>query len=208
MCCASLLQRLQAPRAKSAFTLIELLVVIVILATLVGLGSIAVVRTLRGAEETKRSAFAKTLSSAIMAYKNEHGDYPIESSTSEAKVTFGSVSSNRAAKSNAEVFMLLMGRNSSGRRDTSKRAYLEDSSMLYVCKDKRVRKLDEALASGGISSSDMIGFPIVMNKSKNEKNLSGARAFAPIKITFDFDLDHYTVSVPNSGEFRQVIKLH
>ena len=106
--------------------------------------------------------------------------------------------------------MLLLGRDSSGKRDTSKRAYLTDSSFLYICKNKRVSKLDDVLAKGGVSSSDMIGFPLVMNQTKKGtwQSLSGAKAFAPVKITFDFDLDHYTVSVPNTGSFSEVIKLH
>ena len=195
---------------RRGFTLIELLVVIVILASLVGLGSFAVVRTLRSAEETKRESFAKTLNSAIMAYKNEHGEYPLTTSTSDAAYTVGSVSNNAPKEGNAEVFMLLLGRDASGKRDSSKRAYLTDSSFLYNCKNKRVSKLDEVLANGSISSSDMIGFPIVMNQTKTAayKALSGSKAFAPVKITFDFDLDHYSVSVPNSGNFNQVIRLH
>lgn len=210
MFAASLSALSKARCTRRGFTLIELLVVIVILATLVGLGSFAVVRTLRSAEETKRNSFAKTLTSAIMAYKNEHGEYPISSTTSGVSATFGSVSSNSPREGNAEVFMLLLGRDSSGKRDTSKRAYLTDSSFLYICKNKRVSKLDDVLAKGGVSSSDMIGFPLVMNQTKKGtwRALSGAKAFAPVKITFDFDLDHYTVSVPNTGSFSEVIKLH
>ena len=202
---------LQRRMTRRGFTLIELLVVIVILASLVGMGSFAVVKTLRGADETKRTAFAKTLNSAIMAYKNEQGEYPITSTVSDDKLTFGSVSNNSPQKGNAEVILLLLGRDAGGKRDKAKRAYVTDSSMLYVCKGgKRVSPLDEVLASGSISSSDMIGFPIVMNKTNASafKKLSGARAFAPVKITFDFELDSYSVSVPNSGNFNQVIKLN
>lgn len=200
----------KARRARRGFTLIELLVVIVILASLVGLGSFAVVRTLRSAEETKRASFAKTLTSAIMAYKNEQGEYPVNISAATASFTAGSVSGNRAKQGNAEVFMLLLGRDSSGKRDSSKRAYLADSSALYICQNKRVSKLDDVLAKGGVSSSDMIGFPIVMNQTKagTWRALSGSKAFAPVKITFDFDLDHHAVSVPNSGSFSEVIQLH
>lgn len=207
---ASLSAFSQARCTRRGFTLIELLVVIVILASLVGLGSFAVVRTLRSAEETKRSAFAKTLNSAIMAYKNEHGEYPLTTSTSDASYTAGSVSSNAPKTGNAEIFMLLLGRDTSGKRDSSKRAYLTDSSFLYIYHNKRVSKLDDVLAKGGVSASDVIGFPIVMNQTKAAtwKPLSGAKAFAPVKITFNFELDQYTVSVPNSGTFQQVIKLH
>ena len=106
--------------------------------------------------------------------------------------------------------MLLLGRDTSGKRDSSKRAYLTDSSFLYIYHNKRVSKLDEVLAKGGVSASDVIGFPIVMNQTKAAtwKSLSGVKAFAPVKITFNFELDQYTVSVPNSGTFQQVIKLH
>ncbi len=197
---------------KRGFTLIELLVVIAILATLVGLGAFAVGKTLRGADKTKRDAFAKTLTSAIMAYKNENGNYPIDYSGSAASYTVGTVSSNSPDRGNAEVILRLLGRETSGKRDSSMRAYLTDSSMLYVCKGgKRISKLDDVLAaSSSISSGDMIGFPITMNKtgSSTYRGLSQAKAFAPIRITFDFDLDHYKVSVPNEGNFNQVIKLH
>ncbi|MGN0887151.1 MAG: type II secretion system protein [Candidatus Spyradenecus sp.] len=206
---ASLSALSKARCTRRGFTLIELLVVIVILASLVGLGSFAVVRTLRSAEETKRSAFAKTLNSAIMAYKTEHGEYPLTVSTSSASYTAGEVSSNASKTGNAEIFMLLLGRDSSGKRDSSKRAYLTDSSFLYIYQNKRVSKLDEVLAKGGVSASDVIGFPIVMNQTKAAtwKSLSGAKAFAPVKITFNFELDQYTVTVPNTGNFHQVIKL-
>lgn len=198
---------------RAGFTLIELMVVVVILATLVGLGAIGVSRTLRGAERTKRGAYAQTVESALMAYKNEHGAYPLPEAyaSDNASVTFGSVSDNKPKEGNAEVMMLLYGRDANGKRADDKRAYLTDSSLLYVCKGgRRVAKFDEAIAGGGISSDDMIGFLITMNKTgvSRYKRLSQTRAFAPIKITYDFDLDHYSVTIPGEGSFSEVIRLN
>lgn len=198
---------------RSGFTLIELLVVIAILATLVGLGVFAVSRTLRGAETTKRNTYAATLKSAIVAYKNENGSYPIPSSSgSGTTITYGTVTdSNSPQRGNAEVILMLYGRTSSGKRDSTKRAYITDSSMLYVCKGgKHVSKLDDALAKGSVSSGDMIGFPITMNKAKGSKNkaLSAAKAFAPVRISFDFELDYCTVEVPSYDGFGNVVKLN
>ena len=198
---------------KQGFTLIELMVVVVILATLVGLGAIGVSRTLSGAESTKRASFARVVHSAIAAYKNETGEYPIPAgnANSDNVLTFGTVNSGNSAKdANAEVIMLLLGRTANGARDDAKRAYITDSSMLYVCQGKRVSKLDDVLARGSIGSSDMIGFPITMTKTSNNRHkaMSKARAFAPIKISFDFDLDDYKVSVAGEGDFNSVIKLN
>lgn len=200
--------------AKQGFTLIELMVVVVILATLVGLGAIGVAKTLRGAENTKRTSFARTMTSAIAAYKNETGDYPVPSDgnpDNKNVLTYGTVDSNNSIdQGNAEVVMLLLGRDESGARQSNKRAYITDSSMLYICQGRRVTKLDDALAKGGISASDMIGFPITMAKTTNnrKKSLSKARAFAPLKITFDFDLDDYKVTVAGEGDFNNVVKLN
>jgi hypothetical protein len=45
-------------------------------------------------------------------------------------------------------------------------------------------------------------------KSSKHKKLSGARAFAPIQITIDYDLNgHLTVKVPSDGDFENVIEL-
>lgn len=199
--------------AKRGFTLVELMVVVAILATLVGLGAIGVAKTLRGAETAKRSSFAQTVNSAIAAYKNETGEYPIpegRSANNNNVIAFGTVNNNNAQEGNSEVMMLLLGRDTNGKRDTSKRAYITDSSMLYVCEGKRVTKLDEALAKGSISGRAMIGFPVTMAKTGNKKykSMSKARAFAPIKITYDFDLDDCQVSIPGDGSFSEVIKLN
>lgn len=198
---------------KQGFTLIELMVVVVILATLVGLGAIGVSKTLSGAESTKRSSFARVVNSAIAAYKNETGEYPIPSgnANNDNVLAFGTVNNGNAVKeANAEVMMLLLGRTANGARDDAKRAYITDSSMLYVCQGKRVSKLDDVLARGSIGASDMIGFPVTMAKTSNNRHkaMSKARAFAPIKITFDFDLDDYKVSVAGEGDFNSVIKLN
>ena len=198
---------------KQGFTLIELMVVVVILATLVGLGAIGVSKTLSGAESTKRSSFARVVNSAIAAYKNETGEYPIPSghANSDNVLAFGTVNNGNSVKeANAEVMMLLLGRTANGARDDAKRAYITDSSMLYVCQGKRVSKLDDVLARGSIGASDVIGFPVTMTKTTNNRHkaMSKARAFAPIKITFDFDLDDYKVSVAGEGDFNSVIKLN
>lgn len=200
--------------AKRGFTLIELMVVVVILATLVGLGAIGVAKTLRGAENTKRTAFARTLTSAIAAYKNETGEYPLPAAGNPDNnnvLTYGTVNaSNAISQGNAEVILLLLGREANGARNSEKRAYIADSSMLYICQGKRVSKLDDVLARGGIGSDDMIGFPVTMAKTgnSNKKSLSKARAFAPIKISFDFDLDDYKVTVAGEGDFNNVVKLN
>lgn len=194
--------------AKRGFTLVEMMVVVVILATLVGLGAMGVAKTMRGAENAKRSAFARTVTSAISAYKAEMDDFPFPEGSSA--VSFGTVNDNKTDVSNVDVMMLLLGRNTSGKRDSSKRAYITDSSMLYVCEGKRVTKLDERLASGSIAGNAMIGFPVTMAKTgvAKYKAMSGARAFAPIQIRFDVELDDCQVSIPGDGAFSSVIKLN
>lgn len=210
---ASLRSLKAAQRSRAGFTLIELMVVVVILATLVGLGVIGVTRVIKGAEKTKRNACVEIVESAIMAYKNEHGAYPLPEAYSSdvSSATFGSVNNNRPKEGNAEIVMLLLGRDANGKRDDAKRAYITDSSMFYVCKGgRRVTKLDDALTGGGVSASDMIGFLVTMNKTgvSKYKRLSQARAFAPIKITYDFDLDHVSVTSPHEGSFAEVIQLN
>lgn len=200
--------------AKRGFTLIELMVVVVILATLVGLGAIGVSKTMRGAETTKRTSFTRVVSSAIAAYKNEKGTFPMPESLNlgnETSVSYGTVDNNNSIKEgNAEIIMMLLGRKANGARDDAERAYIADSSMLYICQGKRVSKLDDVLARGSISTSDVIGFPITMAKTNNSKKkaLSKARAFAPIKITLDFDLDDSKVSIAAEGDFNNVVKLN
>lgn len=199
--------------SKAGFTMIELMVVIVILVTLVSLGAIGVTQVMKGAERTKRTAFAETVKSAIMAYKNENGEYPIpDGSINSTGIIYGSVTqSNKTENSNVEVIMELLGRDSGGNRNSEKRAYITDTSALYICKgDRRIMKLDTALANGGISSNDMIGFRVVMNKTNlsNYSKLSRATAFAPIRITIDLDLDHYQVDVPGENNFNQVIQIN
>lgn len=199
--------------AKAGFTMIELMVVIVILVTLVSLGAIGVTQVMKGAERTKRTAFAETVTSAIMAYKNENGEYPTPtSSSSAAVVAYGTVNnSNKTENSNVEVMMELLGRDANGSRNSEKRAYITDSSTLYICRNNRqMIKLDTALANGSISSNDMIGFRVIMNKTKVAKyaKMSKSTAFAPIRISFDYELDHYEVSIPGENNFNQVIQLN
>lgn len=199
--------------SKAGFTMIELMVVIVILVTLAGLGAIGVTQVMKGAERTKRTAFAETMKSAIMAYKNENGAYPSPESTGlNPVVTYGTVTNaNKVDNSNVEVIMEILGRDENGRRNQEKRAYITDTSTLYVCKNgTRVTKLDTLLANGSLSSSDMIGFRIIMNKTNlaNYAGMSKSTAFAPIRITFDYELDHYTVEVPGENDFAKVVRLN
>ncbi len=196
---------------KAGFTLIEMLVVIVILTTLVGLGAMGVSRTLKGAERTKRNAYAQTVQSAIAAYKAENNAFPMGNSASSgyATLAFGLVDNRKIDTPNVEVMMELLGRDSSGKRVEGARAYLTDTSILYVCEGKRVSRLNDALDRGSISSKAAIGFPLTMNKTGNStfKKLSNARAFAPIQISFDLELDDSSVSIPGEGDFTQVIEL-
>lgn len=202
-------------RRRAGFTLVELLVVIAILGVLVGMASLAAVRLLRGSDNAERTAMAGIVKNAIAAYKAENDEYPIPEGTSigsgDDSIVFGTVSSsNRADTPNAELILLLLGRDANGGRDDSRRAYITDSSALYVCEGSFARKLDEALADGNIGRDAMIGFPITMRETKVSRysDLSGAHAFAPIRIEFDFDLDRYEVSVPSDGDFGRVIRLN
>jgi len=63
-------------REKSGFTLVELLITIAIIATLVGLliPTLSVVR--QTAKEAKQKAQLTTIELAIVAFKNDYGDYP------------------------------------------------------------------------------------------------------------------------------------
>lgn len=202
-------------RRRAGFTLVELLVVIAILGVLVGMASLGAVRLLRGSDNAERTAMAGIVKNAIAAYKAENDAYPLPEGVSigrdDASIVFGTVNdSNRIERGNAELILLLLGRDANGGRDDSRRAYITDSSSLYVCSGRRTQKLDEALADGGVGRDDMIGFPITMRETKSSRygDLSGAHAFAPIRVEFDFDLDRYDVSVPSDGDFGKVIRLN
>ncbi len=197
---------------KSGFTMIELLVVIVVIGLLTGLSAFGVSKLMRSSKSVQRDATVKVVKNAIATYRADNNAFPMNGdSGNEDVLTFGSVANNRPRTGNAEVFLELCGRDSGGARDGSKRAYISDTSMFEVCRGGRsVQKLDDALAKGGISSDDMIGFTVVMEKSRvgRYKALSGRRAFAPIKITFDFVLGDATVSVPSEKSFSEVIQLN
>ena len=202
-------------KRRSGFTLVELLVVIAILGVLVGLVSIAAVRMLRGSDNAERNAAANIVKSAIAAYKNENNnEWPIDFNLGydTTEISFGTVNNNnKVGQSNVEFLMPLFGCNANGRRDTSMRAYIEDPSMFYVCDGNSApRKLEEALSDGNISANDMIGFPITMRETRESRydELSGNQAFAPIRITIDFDTLHVDVSVPSDGDFGSVMSIN
>lgn len=202
-------------KRRAGFTLVELLVVIAILGVLVGLVSVAAVRMLRGSDSAERNAASDIVESAIAAYRNENNEWPIDLSglgSNTTQITYGTVNnSNRVGQSNAEFLMPLFGCNANGKRDTSMRAYIEDPSMFYVCDGNSApRKLEEVLDGGSISANDMIGFPIDMRETRESKYdaLSGSQAFAPIRITIDFDTNNVMVTVPSDGDFRNVLRIN
>lgn len=206
--------RKSASPAGAGFTLIELLVVIAILATLVGLGAMAVTRTLSGAEDTQRASFAPIVQSAVAAYKSENGEYPLPDgfSVSQDTVTaeFGRVRNGRVERPNAPVLLKLFGRDSSGRRDTSMRAYIADTSDLYVLSASgRLRQFDEAVAQGGVSQTDNIGYRLRMDETDAAafRDVSGRMAFAPVVITLDFDLERVSVTVPGRTNYDRVLRI-
>ncbi len=197
---------------KAGFTMIELLVVIVVIGMLTGLSVVGVSKLMKSSKGVQRDAAAKVVKNAIASYRAEYNEFPFEGNIgNSATITFGEVTNNRPREGNAEVFMKLCGRDSSGTRDNSLRAFITDTSVYEVCKNGRsVQKLDDALAKGGISSDDMIGFTVTMEKTKASRYraMSGRRAFAPITITFDLDLGDCNVSVPNESNFARVIQLN
>ena len=176
-------------KRRSGFTLVELLVVIAILGVLVGL--------------------------VVMTATRLYNEWPIDFtgiSSDTTAITYGTVNnSNRVGQSNAEFLMPLFGCNANGKRDTSMRAYIEDPSMFYVCDGNSApRKLEEVLDGGSISANDMIGFPIDMRETRESKYdaLSGSQAFAPIRITIDFDTNNVMVTVPSDGDFGNVLRIN
>ncbi len=199
---------------KKGFTLIEMMVVIVILAALVGLGALGVGKALRTAEGTQRESFAPVVESAIAAYRAEVGEYPFPDGTTiginDTTLEFGIAKGGSAeSPANGPVMMKLLGRNASGQRQDGKRAYITDSSDLYVYTNGRVQKLDEKLASGGLSASCQIGFRVRMNETKASafKKYSDRFAFAPVRIVFDVDLDRVNVTVPGPSNYNQILEI-
>lgn len=197
---------------RRGFTMIELLVVIAIIGMLATIGIWGGMRLFKSSDEAKSAATADVVKAAAERYRTDNMDYPDkEGGESVDKcVVYGNVSSNnRLSSSNVTFLMELFGRNTSGQRDDSMIAYVEDTSMLYYYSGsgKTIQKLDEAKS---ISTSGVIGFPVTMRKTKSSKykDLSGAKAFAPIRITIDYSMGEYlTVEVPKDNDFEQVIKL-
>ncbi|MDO4528431.1 MAG: prepilin-type N-terminal cleavage/methylation domain-containing protein [bacterium] len=194
---------------RRGFTMIELLVVITIIGVLTGLGVWAGTALFKQSDEAKRSSSAAVIKAALSTYYTENGEYPDgdDENITSAIVTYGNVSDNHLDRSNITFLMELFGRDSSGKRQDDKRAYITDTSMFYYCSGSSVVKLDEAKS---ISSNGVIGFPIKMQKTSQSefKRVSDKRAFAPIQITIDYNLKgHVTVTVPNETDFRNVIAL-
>ncbi len=196
---------------KSGFTMVELLVVIVILGLLSGLVSYGVIKVVKGAERTKREAAAEVVKTAIGNYYGALEEYPCGDDVGDGdKVIFGEVENMRVKKGNAKIFMELCGRDSGGARKSGRSSYLPDTSMFDIYQGGgKVDKLDNVLARGSISDTDVIGFVITMEKTSaaKYKELSGARAFAPLKITFTFDPMHHTVHPADEKDFTNVILL-
>ncbi len=197
---------------KAGFTMIELLVVIVILGMLSGLVSYGVIKVVKGAEKTKREAAAEVVKSAIGNYYGAHQEYPYDADEvgSADSITYGAVDNNRVDRGNTSVFMMLCGRDSGGARKSGRSSFLPDTSMFDIYQGgAKVDKLDNVLANGSVSESDVIGFTIKMEKTgaADFRALSGAAAFAPVQITFDLNTMHYKVHVPDEKDFRNVIQL-
>ncbi len=196
---------------KAGFTMVELLVVIVILGLLSGLVSYGVIKVIKGAEKTKREAAAEVVKTAIGNYYGALQGYPCSDDVGDdEKLIYGAVEDMRVKTGNAAVFMELCGRDLSGARKSGRSSYLPDTSMFDIYQGGgKVDKLDNVLARGSISENDVIGFVITMEKTSASKfrELSGARAFAPLKITFTFDPMHHTVHAADEKDFTNVIPL-
>lgn len=197
--------------ARRGFTMIELLVVITIIGILASLGVWAGSSLFKQSDEAKRSAAAATIKSALTTYYTENGDFPEGDDTeiTSTTVVYGEVSNNNLKRSNVEFLMELFGRDVSGTRQDDKRAYVADTSMLYYYSGSgsSIVKLDNAKS---ISANGVIGFPVTMRETRSSKHqkISGARVFAPIQITIDYELNgHVTVKVPGETDFANVIEL-
>ncbi len=193
---------------RHGFTMIELMVVIAIIGVLSSLGVWASSKLFSDADAASHSAMAGIVKSAIESYRTEHNALPeFVSDVSNGAVVYGQVQNNRLARSNAEFILELLGRDSNGQKDSSKRAYITDSSSLYVLTGRTIQKLDEATS---ITSNSAIGFPVRMRKTSASKykEVSGRQAFAPIQIEIDYDLDYVTVTVGNESTFDKVIRIN
>jgi prepilin-type N-terminal cleavage/methylation domain-containing protein len=72
----NLLKGMAVKRKKSAFTLVEILAVLAIIAILVSLLIPALTMVRKVAKETQQKAQITTIELAIVAFKNDYGDYP------------------------------------------------------------------------------------------------------------------------------------
>ena len=72
----NLLKGMAVKRKKTAFTLVELLIVLGIIAILVSLLIPALTMVRKVAKETQQKAQITTIELAIVAFKNDYGDYP------------------------------------------------------------------------------------------------------------------------------------
>lgn len=193
---------------RQGFTMIELMVVIAIIGVLSSLGVWASSKLFSDADAASHSAMAGIVKSAIEAYRTENNALPeFVDDAADGAVVYGEVTNNRLTRSNAAFILELLGRNSSGQKEANKRAYITDSSSLYVLTGRTVQKLDEA---SSISSNSAIGFPVRMRSTKVSKyrDVSGRQAFAPIQIEVDYDLNYVTVTVGTESTFDKVIKLN
>ncbi len=90
----NILQRMVAKREQGGFTLIELLIVIIILAILAAIVVFAVGNTNSNAIASSCNADAKSVETALEAYKAQMTSYPADAAASTLLVTTSSVDVN------------------------------------------------------------------------------------------------------------------
>lgn len=196
---------------KKGFTLIELMVVIAVLAMLAGLIVFGVNKIMRATEATKRNASVQVVKAAIIAYRDAMGEYPISGDQEQ----YGTVSNGNANRPNGVIFLNLLGRSSNGKRDTSKKEYIDPLLYQVYQPGSGVRSLKDAIIDGKLSETMYVGFPIRFDISKitddktkdKHRDLNGRRMFAPIKVVFDLENDEYTVSIPGETNPDALIQL-
>ena len=95
----NLLQRMVARRDQGGFTLIELLIVIIILAILAAIVVFAVGSTNSNAIASSCNADAKSVETAMEAYKAQIGSYPADTAASTILVTSSVATVNGVSES-------------------------------------------------------------------------------------------------------------
>src|SRR5579862_6589118 len=90
----NLLQRMVARRDQGGFTLIELLIVIIILAILAAIVVFAVGSTNSNAIASSCNADAKSVETALEAYKAQTGSYPADAAASSVLTTTNAATVN------------------------------------------------------------------------------------------------------------------